>query len=66
MAKNEFNYNKALAELNAILEELENSAEIDMEDISKKMKRAAELTSLCKQQLHEMDKELEKIMEEIK
>ncbi len=65
MAKNEFDYNKAIAELNAILKELENTNEINMDDISLKMKRAAELMKQCKKQLHETDKDLEKLLEEL-
>jgi len=36
-----------------------------MDVISEKVKRAAVLMELCKKQLHEMDDELEKIMEQL-
>ena len=45
--------------------ELENNAEIDMEQISGKVKRAAELLDACKKQLYEIDTELEKMLEEL-
>lgn len=65
MSKQKINYTDALAELDNILAELENNAEMDMEYISGKVKRAAELLRICKKQLYEIDEELEKILEEL-
>jgi len=63
MAKKQ-TYTESFEELNRILAELENmNAEINMEMIEEKVKRAAFLVDKCKKQLHEMDKELEKLLE---
>lgn len=64
MAK-KLTYSEAIAELNQILKELDQNSEINMELISEKVKRASVLLDVCKKQLHEIDTELEKILEDI-
>ena len=56
-------YSDAVAELEKILAELDGNTEINMELISEKVKRAAVLLEVCKKQLHEIDTDLEKILE---
>ena len=63
--KQKLTYTEAVAELEQILAELENNSEVNMDVISEKVKRAATLMDLCKKQLHEMDKELEKMLEQL-
>ena len=58
-------YTEAIAELEQILTELENSAEVNMELIAEKVKRAAVLMEFCKKQLHELDTDLERILSEL-
>lgn len=65
MAKQKIKYTDAVSELEEILLELENNVDVDMEQVSEKVKRASELLIVCKKQLHEMDTELEKILEEL-
>ena len=65
MAKQKLTYNEALTELEQILNELENDKSINMDVISAKVKRAASLLEICKSQLHELDTELEKILQQI-
>lgn len=65
MSKLKLTYTEAVDELESILAELENNTEVNMDVISEKVKRAAVLMELCKKQLHEMDGELEKIMEQL-
>ena len=65
MAKSKQTYTEAVAELEKILGELESNAEINMEMISEKVKRAAVLIEICKKQLHEIDEELEKMLENL-
>ena len=65
MAKSKKTYNEAVAELEKILGELETNTEINMELISEKVKRAAILIEVCKKQLHEIDEELEKMLENL-
>jgi len=65
MSKQKPTYNEALTELEQILAELESENGLNMDAISEKVKRAAILLEICKKQLHELDSELEKIMEQI-
>jgi exodeoxyribonuclease VII small subunit len=65
MTKQKLTYTEAVVELENILAELENNAEVNMDVISEKVKRAAVLMAFCKKQLHELDTELEKMMENL-
>ena len=65
MTKTKLTYTEAVAELEKILVDLEQNTEINMDLISGKVKRAAELMEFCKKQLHELDVELEKMMEQL-
>ena len=65
MSKLKLTYTEAVNELESILAELENNQEVNMDVISEKVKRAAVLIEVCKKQLHEMDDELDKIMEQL-
>jgi exodeoxyribonuclease VII small subunit len=65
MTKQKLTYTEAVAELEQILAELENNSEVNMDMISEKVKRAAVLMDFCKKQLHELDVELEKMMEQL-
>jgi len=65
MSKLKLTYTEAVNELESILAELENNPEVNMDAISEKVKRAAVLMEICKKQLHELDQDLEKIMENL-
>jgi exodeoxyribonuclease VII small subunit len=65
MSKQKPTYTEAVAELENILAELENNSAVNMDIISEKVKRAAVLMELCKKQLHELDMELEKMLEQL-
>jgi len=65
MSKQKPTYTEAVVELENILAELENNSEVNMDVISEKVKRAAFLMELCKKQLHELDQELEKMLEQL-
>jgi len=65
MTKQKLTYTEAVAELENILLELENNTDVNMDVISEKVKRAAVLMEFCKKQLHELDTELEKMMEHL-
>lgn len=58
-------YSQALAELEGILKTLEQSGDTNLDLISAQVKRASELMELCRKQLHEIDEELQKIVEGI-
>jgi len=65
MPKIKLSYTEAVIELEAILSELESNTEVNMDVISERVKRAAVLMELCKKQLHDLDEELEKMMEQL-
>lgn len=65
MSKQKLTYTDAVSELETILHELENNQEVNMDLISEKIKRAAFLMEFCKKQLHELDMELEKMLEQL-
>ena len=65
MSKIKLTYTEAVKELETILAELENNSEVNMDVIAEKVKRAAVLMELCKKQLHDLDEELEKMMENL-
>jgi len=62
MSKLKLTYTEAVTELEAILAELENNSEVNMDMIAEKVKRAAVLMEICKKQLHDLDEDLEKMM----
>lgn len=57
-------YTEAVKELEGILQSLEESDEVNMDIISEKVKRASTLMQYCKNKLHKLDKELEKVLSE--
>ena len=65
MTKQKLTYTEAVAELEQILAELENNSEVNMDVISEKVKLAAALMEFCKKQLHDLDEELEKMLEQL-
>ncbi|MDI6640693.1 MAG: exodeoxyribonuclease VII small subunit [Elusimicrobiota bacterium] len=63
MENKNLNYSKALEELKSILEELENE-NIEIDDLSSKVKRSAELIKFCREKLKKTELEIEKILKE--
>ena len=53
-------YDSAYAELNKILASLQ-SDEVSLDEISDKLKRAAQLSAFCKSKLRSIEEDLEKI-----
>jgi len=64
MTSKKLNYNEAYKELEAILAKLENQ-ELDVDQLSVYVKKASELVKFCKGKLHETEKEIEKILNEM-
>lgn len=58
-------YTTAITELENILKQLENTEEINMDEIASKLKRASELMEFCKKQLHMIDQDLEKMIADL-
>ncbi|MCQ2224405.1 MAG: exodeoxyribonuclease VII small subunit [Paludibacteraceae bacterium] len=59
--KKEMSYKAAMAELKEILDVLENG-EADMDDLTKKAKRAKELLKFCKDKLYKTSTEVEEFL----
>lgn len=55
-------YAEAAQEIDKILNRLRNE-ELDVDSLSKEVKRATELIALCKEKLHKTEEEVEKILE---
>ncbi len=56
-------YNEAIAEIENILQQIENE-DLDVDDLSEKVKRAYFLLKLCKEKLHSTEQDIEKIMKD--
>ncbi len=64
MAKKKLTYKEAVEEIEKIMSKLENE-EIDIDELSKNVKRAGELITFCKQQLKTTEEEIEHILGEM-
>jgi exodeoxyribonuclease VII small subunit len=58
------NYSEALAELELIVDQIENS-EISVDDLSQKVERASELITICKSILEKTDKDVQGILKSL-
>jgi exodeoxyribonuclease VII small subunit len=63
-ADKEPGYAEAFEELQAILADLERG-EIDVDDLSAKVKRAAELITFCRKRLADAEVEVKKVVEQV-
>jgi len=63
MSKKSLKYNEAISELNQILEDLQ-SENIDVDEISGKVKRAIELIRICKDKIQKTEMEVKKVVKE--
>ncbi len=59
----DFNYEKAVSELEAIVKMMENN-ELDIDSLTLHLKRAKDLILLCKNKLNKTDDEIKKILEQ--
>lgn len=64
MANNEFRYGDAIKEIEEILEHIENE-DLDVDDLTDKVKRVAQLIKLCRKKLTQTEQAVEKILEEM-
>ncbi|MCY1633151.1 MULTISPECIES: exodeoxyribonuclease VII small subunit [Marinifilum] len=64
MAKKKISYSEAIAEIEETIMLIENE-ELDVDDLSEKVKRVSELLVICKAKLNNTEKEVEKILKEI-
>lgn len=63
MAKKEIKYEEAVAQLEEIVDKMEND-ELDIDQLSDQLKRAKELVKLCKNKLTKTDEEIKKLLSE--
>ena len=61
MAKQQINYSEAIAEIESILELIE-AGELDVDELTGKVKRVSHLIQICKAKLHEADEDIKKIL----
>lgn len=64
MTKKKISYNEAVVEIEEILQLIENE-ELDVDDLSEKVKRVSILIKLCKDKLHKTEEEVENILKEM-
>ena len=57
-------YSKSIEKLRAIVANIERD-ELDIDDLSEKVKEASRLIKLCKEKLYKADEEVKKILEEL-
>jgi len=64
MAEKKITFNEAMQELEMILDQLEKG-ELDVDELSGKVKKASVLIKLCKARLKATDEEIDKILKEM-
>ena len=62
MAKKDISYNEAVGEIEEILQQLENE-ELDIDNLSEKVKKVSSLLKLCKKKLHQTEDDVQKILD---
>ena len=63
MENNEMKYEKAVCELEEIVDKMERD-ELDIDQLSEQLKRAKVLVNLCKDKLTKTDEEIKKLLSE--
>jgi exodeoxyribonuclease VII small subunit len=63
MAKKVLSYAEAIAEIEEIVEKIENN-ELDVDELAQNVKKVAELVKLCKAKLRSTEEEVEKILKD--
>ncbi len=62
--KKEIPYSQAIEELEEIVSSIENE-DVNVDELSVKVKRAAELIKICKSKLHNTEEEVNNILKDI-
>ena len=55
-------YSQAISEIEKIIEEIDNE-ELNIDNLSKKIKKASELFELCNEKLHKAEEEVNSIIQ---
>lgn len=61
MEEIKMSYKEAMAEIEEIVLKLENN-QLDVDELSVRVKRVSELITFCKSKLHETEEEVEKVL----
>ena len=61
MTKKQFRYSDAINEIEQIVAEIESN-ELDIDELTEKIKRVSELLKFCKAKLRDTEEEVQKIM----
>lgn len=64
MAAKKISYNEAMAEIEDILEKIENE-ELDVDELAEKVKRVSTLLKMCKDKLTKTNVQVETILKEM-
>ena len=64
MTVKKLTYNEAIAEIEAILEKIENE-ELDVDELAEKVKRVSVLLKICKEKLTKTNQQVEEILKEM-
>lgn len=64
MTKKNIGYSEAMKEIETILRQIEQD-ELDVDDLSEKVKRVSMLIKTCKEKLQNTESEVEKILKDI-
>jgi exodeoxyribonuclease VII small subunit len=64
MGKVEISYAGAIKQIEEILAKIENE-ELDVDELAANVKKAADLLKICKAKLHDTEKEIQKILDDI-
>ncbi|RKD87738.1 exodeoxyribonuclease VII small subunit [Mangrovibacterium diazotrophicum] len=64
MAPKKLSYKEAVEEIDEILEKIENE-ELDVDELSEKVKRVSTLIKFCKEKLHTTQTEVENILKDM-
>ena len=65
MGKQQIKYSDAISEIEEILESIE-SGELDVDELTGKVKRVSQLIQICKSRLHDADEDIRKILSQDK
>ncbi len=64
MATKKVSYNEAMAEIEEILEKIENE-ELDVDELAEKVKRVSGLLKICKDKLYKTNEQVEQVLKEM-
>ena len=64
MAAKKVSYQEAIAEIEEILEQIENN-ELDVDELAEKVKRVSVLLKTCKEKLYKTNEQVEQILKEM-